>query len=126
MGKARGGGSGQERGQGRSPALSGGRKGKGKVRIDPVVGRAAIADGKKAGKQKEPPSGGAGGEASGRGRPGPPQMPELGGSADRPSATGHFLPRLRNRIHAAPAQPSAPPSTRPPKLRDTLLPPIGA
>ena len=37
MGKARGGGSGQERGQGRSPALAGGRKGKGKARIDPVV-----------------------------------------------------------------------------------------
>ena len=75
MGKARGGGS----GQGLSPALAGGRtrqgkariEGKGKARIDEVVKKIS----KKAVKQK-PPSGGAGGEASGRARPGPPQIAE--------------------------------------------------
>ena len=69
MGKARGGGS----GQGRSPALSGGRmrqgkariegKGKAKARIDEVVKKIS----NKA-VQQNPPSGGAGGEASGRER----------------------------------------------------------
>ena len=64
MGKARGGGS----GQGRSPALAGGRtrqgkarEGKGKARIDDVVKKIS----NKA-VQRKPPSGGAGGEASGR------------------------------------------------------------
>jgi len=74
MGKARGGGSGQASGQGLSPALAGGRKGKGKARIDlKALGTAAITDCKKTGKQKKPPSGGAGVEASGRGRLGPPR-----------------------------------------------------
>jgi hypothetical protein len=75
MGKARVGGS----GQGRSPALAGGRtrqgkariegKGKGKARIDYVVKKTS----NKAVQQK-PPSGGAGGESSGRARPPPPQI----------------------------------------------------
>ena len=63
MGKARGGGS----GQGLSPALAGGRtrqgkarEGKGKARIDNVVKKIS----NKA-VQRKPPSGGAGGEASG-------------------------------------------------------------
>ena len=66
MGKvARGGGS----GQGRSPALAGGRKGQGKARIE-GKGKARIDEvvkkiSNKAVKQK-PPSGGAGCEASGR------------------------------------------------------------
>jgi len=71
MGKARGGGS----GQGRSPALAGGRtrqgkariegkrKGKRQARIDEVVKKIS----NKA-VQQNPPSGGAGGEASGRER----------------------------------------------------------
>ena len=62
MGKARGGGS----GQGRSPALAGG---KGKARVDNVVKKIS----NKA-VQRKPPSGGAGGEASGRARPAPPQI----------------------------------------------------
>ena len=72
MGKARGGGS----GQGRSPALAGGRtrqgkariEGKGKARIDDVVKKIS----NKA-VQRKPRSGGAGGESSGRARPPPPQ-----------------------------------------------------
>jgi hypothetical protein len=65
MGKARDGGS----GQGRSPALAGGRKGQGKARIE-GKGKARIDEvvkkiSNKAVKQK-PPSGGAGCEASGR------------------------------------------------------------
>ena len=74
MGKARGGGS----GQGRSPALAGGRtrqdkariEGKGKARVDNVVKKIS----NKAVHWK-PPSGGAGGESSGRARPPPPEVP---------------------------------------------------
>jgi len=63
MGKARGGGS----GQGRSPALAGG---KGKARVDNVVKKIS----NKA-VQRKPPAGGAGGESSGRASPPPPQVP---------------------------------------------------
>ena len=62
MGKARGGWS----GQGRSPALAGG---KGKARVDNVVKKIS----NKA-VQRKPPAGGAGGESSGRARPPPPQI----------------------------------------------------
>jgi hypothetical protein len=77
MGKARGGGS----GQGLSPALADGRtrqgkariegkgKGKGKARIDEVVKKISNKT-----VQRKSPSGGAGGEASGRARPAPPQI----------------------------------------------------
>ena len=71
MGKvARGGGI----GQGRSPALAAGGKGKGKARVDQVVKALSgkTVDGKQAKKKKRaPPSGGASGEASGRPRPPP-------------------------------------------------------
>ena len=56
----------QAKGQGKARI-----EGKGKARIDEVVKKIS----KKAVKQK-PPSGGAGGEASGRARPGPPQIAE--------------------------------------------------
>ena len=70
MGKARDGGS----GQGRSPALAGGRMRQGKARIE-GKGKAKALWQKISNKavQRKPPSGGAGGEASGRARPPPPQ-----------------------------------------------------
>ena len=83
MGKvARGGGS----GQGRSHGLAGGGKGKGKARVDQVVKALSgkTVNSKQAKKKRAPPSGGASGEASGR--PRPPPVPAVAGSADCPSA----------------------------------------